>query len=292
VLTVAGTRDGVLLGTVAYMSPEQARGKPVDKRSDIWAFGCVLYEMMAGRPAFAGETVSDTIARILERDPDWIALPAKTPGSIRRLLRRCLERDPRRRLRDIGDARLDLEGTESGSSHSPPPTPPLHDRWAGIGVGTVGVLAAIAVLALRPDPVAVTPVRMSVLPPAGTTFTWRDITEHPQFALSPDGAQLAFVAAAPGEPSRIWVRSLESGSSRPLNGTEGASGPFWSADGREIAFRARATLRKIAVEEGAVQIWRKPRLTYRTARGAAPVSFSSRRGTARLFLVCRRAVEP
>jgi Tol biopolymer transport system component len=250
-LTMAGT--GVLLGTVAYMSPEQARGRPVDKRSDIWAFGCVLYEMVAGRPAFAAETVSDTLARILERTPDWMAVPTSTPDSIRHLLRRCLEKDPRRRLRDIGDARVDLEGTESDSSHPAPLSRPRRGMWLGIGVGTVGVLTAIAALALRPGPAAVKPVRMSVLPPAGTAFTWRDITEHPQFALSPDGTQLAFVAAAPGEPSRIWVRSLESGSSRPLNRTEGASGPFWSPDGREIAYRARGTLRKIAVEEGAVQ---------------------------------------
>ena len=108
-ITVDGTREGVIAGTAAYMSPEQARGKAVDKRTDIWAFGCVLYEMLTARPAFRGETVSDTIAAILEREPDWSALPAQTPPSIRRLLQRCLEKDPKRRLRDIGDARLEIE---------------------------------------------------------------------------------------------------------------------------------------------------------------------------------------
>ena len=108
-IAIDETREGVIAGTAAYMSPEQARGKAVDKRTDIWAFGCVLYEMLTARPAFRGETSSDTIAAILEREPDWSALPAQTPVSIRRLLQRCLEKDPKRRLRDIGDARLEIE---------------------------------------------------------------------------------------------------------------------------------------------------------------------------------------
>ena len=112
-VTIGGTREGMILGTAAYMSPEQARGKPVDKRTDIWAFGCVLYEMLTGRAAFARETVSDTIAAILERDPDWTALPVATPASARRLLRRCFERDPKTRLRDIGDARVELDDRAS-----------------------------------------------------------------------------------------------------------------------------------------------------------------------------------
>jgi serine/threonine protein kinase len=107
--TIDRTREGLVAGTATYMSPEQARGNPVDKRTDIWAFACVLYEMLTARPAFPGETVSDTIAAILERDADWGVLPAQTPVSIRRLLQRCLEKDPKRRLRDIGDARLEIE---------------------------------------------------------------------------------------------------------------------------------------------------------------------------------------
>jgi hypothetical protein len=108
-MAVGATQSGVILGTAAYMSPEQARGKPVDKRTDIWAFGCVLYEMLTGRIAFPGETLSDTIVAILERPPDWSAIPAATPAALSQLLRRCLEKDARKRLRDIGDARLDLE---------------------------------------------------------------------------------------------------------------------------------------------------------------------------------------
>src|SRR5262249_33758455 len=107
--------DGIVLGTAAYMSPEQARGQPVDKRTDIWAFGCVLFEGLSGRQTFSSDTISDTIAALLERDPAWDRLPAITPPAIRRLLRRCLEKDPKRRLRDIGDARLELDERQSGS---------------------------------------------------------------------------------------------------------------------------------------------------------------------------------
>ena len=113
-VTAAGTREGVILGTAAYMSPEQARGKPLDKRTDIWSFGCVLFETLTGRAVFGGETLSDTIANVLDRQPDWAALPAATPPAIRKLLRRCLDREPRERLRDIGDARAD-SATPSGS---------------------------------------------------------------------------------------------------------------------------------------------------------------------------------
>ena len=109
----AMTTPGMLLGTAAYMSPEQARGKPVDKRTDIWAFGCVLYEMLTGRSAFPGETISDTIASVLQREPEWAALPAETPAGIRRLLRRCLEKDPKNRLHDIADARIEVDDVRS-----------------------------------------------------------------------------------------------------------------------------------------------------------------------------------
>jgi serine/threonine protein kinase len=119
-LTIGDTREGVILGTAAYMSPEQARGKPIDKRTDIWAFGCVVYEMLTGRVPFAGETVSDTIGKILEREPDWSALPATTPTPIRRLLLRCFAKDPKQRLRDIGDVRLWLDETSTRVAAAPP----------------------------------------------------------------------------------------------------------------------------------------------------------------------------
>jgi serine/threonine protein kinase len=123
--TAAGTRHGTVLGTPAYMSPEQARGQAVDKRTDIWAFGCVLYEMLTGRRAFSGETTSDTIAAILAREPDWGVLPETTPAGVRRLLQRCLEKDPRYRLRDIGDAGVELEETPSASADRTAPAPGL-----------------------------------------------------------------------------------------------------------------------------------------------------------------------
>jgi serine/threonine protein kinase len=120
-ITSAGTRLGVILGTAGYMSPEQARGKPLDKRTDIWAFGCVLYEMLTGRPAFDGDEISDVLARIIEREPDFAALPATTPASVRRLLRRCLEKDRKRRLSDFGDARLEIDEAASGAAESASP---------------------------------------------------------------------------------------------------------------------------------------------------------------------------
>jgi serine/threonine protein kinase len=135
-VTIGGTREGMILGTAAYMSPEQARGKPVDKRTDIWAFGCVLYETLTGRPAFAGETISDTIAVILDREPEWQALPAATPPSVRRLLQRCLDKDAPRRLHDIGDARVELE--DALDARQAP------ERRAYLAVGIVLALVVLA----------------------------------------------------------------------------------------------------------------------------------------------------
>jgi Tol biopolymer transport system component len=255
ILTVAGTVEGVLLGTVPYMSPEQARGRLVDKRSDNWAFGCVLYEMFTGRAAFRGDTPSDTIAQILERDPDWNALPDATPPAIRRLLQRCLKKDPKQRLRDIGDAFIDLE--DAGPGAHVVASDKRHGRataqWIVVAAGVVATIAAIVTFGPLREPVSRRPVRLSVVAPPGTAFSQRDITEHPQFALSPDGSRLVFVAAAPGGRARLWVRSLESGTAQPLAGSDDASGPFWSPDGREIAFQARGKLKKIAVDGGATQ---------------------------------------
>jgi Tol biopolymer transport system component/tRNA A-37 threonylcarbamoyl transferase component Bud32 len=254
-LSLAATRAGVILGTAAYMSPEQARGQAVDKRADIWAFGCVLYEMLTGQVVFPGKTIPDTIAAVLERDPNWTALPAATLPSIRRLLERCLEKDPKRRLRDIGDARIELEDVRAGASLEVPSPQRRRSRatWIGVTTGLVVACIAIAALALRRQPVNLRPVRLSVVAPQGTTFTKRDITEHPQFALSPDGSRLAFVAAAPGERSRIWVRSLESGAAQPLADTEDGSGPFWAPDGQSLAFLARGKLKKLSLGGAAPQ---------------------------------------
>ena len=147
-ITIEGTREGLVMGTAAYMSPEQARGQTVDKRTDIWAFGCVLYEMLTGRPAFAGETVSDTIAAVLEREPDWSALPAATPASIHRLLRRCLRKDVKRRLRDISDAQIEIEDAVSGTTTVEPSRNDATRRrdwvpWSVAGALAVALLAVV-----------------------------------------------------------------------------------------------------------------------------------------------------
>jgi serine/threonine protein kinase/Tol biopolymer transport system component len=246
-VTVAGTRDGVILGTAAYMSPEQARGYAVDKRADIWAFGCVLYEMLTGGAVFRGETISDTIAMILERAPDWSALPAATPSSVRHLLRRCLDKDPKQRLRDIGDARIELSESGTARQDSPPASSKRRVGWL-VAAAVAGLIAGAIGAANLGEPVSPRPRRLSILAPAGTTFTPRDITGHPQFAISPDGESLAFVAAQRGERPLLWVRSLESAAARPLAGTEEATGPFWGPDSRNLAFFARSKLKRVSVD--------------------------------------------
>ena len=249
-----GTREGVLLGTAAYMSPEQARGRVVDKRTDIWAFGCVLYEMLAGRPAFGGDTLSDTIAAIISREPEWTALPTTVTPAVKHLIERCLQKDPKRRLRDIGDARVELETTAADPSAPVSVTSPRGGiLWAGVGAAVAALAIGGAWLASRQPAERARPVRLSVVAPPGTTFTMRDITEHPQFALSPLGDRLAMVAAAPGERHRIWVRSLESGGVQPVAGTEGAYGPFWSPDGRSLAFYAAGKLKTVSLDGAAPQ---------------------------------------
>jgi eukaryotic-like serine/threonine-protein kinase len=260
--TVEGTREGVILGTVAYMSPEQARGKPLDKRTDIWAFGCVVYELLAGREVFGRrESSSEIVAAILEREPDWRALPEATPQIVRRLLRRCLEKDPRQRLHDIGDARLDLE--EALSTHgTDSPTadivvaghPPIwKTRMAQVGLlglAALGLAAAISVAMLyftgrlsgSGEPVE---TRFQVLPPPGATFDG-------SHALSPDGRWLVFVASSQGQ-ALLWLRPRDSVVAQPLNGTSGARSPFWSPDSRAIAFFAAGKLRTITVPDGIPQ---------------------------------------
>jgi Tol biopolymer transport system component len=251
-----GTREGVLLGTAAYMSPEQARGRIVDKRTDIWAFGCVLYEMLAGRPAFGGDSLSDTIAALISRDPEWNALPETTTPAVRRLMERCLQKDPKRRLRDIGDARVELENPhaeDAASRTSLAASPRRGIAWAAAGA----VLAALAIggawLALREPPAGVRPVRLSVVAPPGTTFALRDITEHLQFQLSPQGDRLALLAAARGERQKIWIRSFETGVAQPVAGTDGANGIFWSPDGRSLGFQAEGKLKTVSLEGSATR---------------------------------------
>jgi eukaryotic-like serine/threonine-protein kinase len=252
----AMTGIGTILGTAAYMSPEQALGKPVDRRADIWAFGCVLYEMLTGMMAFRGEVVTETLAAVIRADPDWSLLPAATAQHIRVLLQRCLQKNPRQRLQAIGDARIALEEVLSGTSESPPPRPP---RWRfGLASGVAGALiaataAGVFVWNLKPRPAASAGVhRFSINLPAGQRLAGMP---RPVLALSADGTQLAYVATAQGEEARqIYLWSMERGEARPIPGTTGATDPFFSPDGQWLAFHTETNaLVKIPVRGGVAQ---------------------------------------
>ena len=245
-ITVGATRQGMLLGTAAYMSPEQARGQAVDKRTDIWAFGCVPYELLTGRTAFAGETISDTIAAVLGRGPDWQMLPETTPASVRRLLQRCLEKNPKRRLHDIADARIELEDTLAGGGvEAMEGEAPRSWTRLAVAVLAIGALAVPTALYFRravPEPVV---TRLDVVtPPTSDALS---------FALSPDARQLAFVAN--GERgSQLWLRPLDQVTAQPLVGTDGASFPFWAPDGHAVGFFADGKLKRSDLTGGAVQV--------------------------------------
>jgi Tol biopolymer transport system component len=237
----AKTAGGVILGTPAYMSPEQARGGAVDKRTDVWAFGCVLFEMLAGRAPFAGETPADTIAAVLDREPDWTRLPPPTPGGVHRLLRRCLQKDPKRRLRDIGDARLDLE--ESAPAMQPPRRQLRGRAWLAVA----GALALAAVLApLRRPAGAPERVQFTLDAPEGHTILGVPVP-------SPDGRHLLFVARSSSRDTALWIRAVGETTAQPLAGTEGAMSPLWSPDGRFVAFRVDDVLKRAPIAGGPVQ---------------------------------------
>ena len=249
-ITNGGTQGGLILGTPAYMSPEQVRGKPVDKRTDIWAFGCVLYEMLTGHAAFTRETLSDTIAAVLEREPDWRPLAQQTPWTIRRLLRRCLQKDRRLRLHDIADVRLELQEPSSSPEDDLPAarSVPRRREWLAWASAAVGVLVAIAAIAWAWRVERSTPVA----PEMRLEITTPPTTDPVSFEISPDGRQVVFVATFEGRP-RLWLRRLDAGSSRALPGTDYAAFPFWSPDGRAIGFFANQRLRRIDLDGNRVQ---------------------------------------
>lgn len=251
-----GTEEGRILGTPAYMSPEQARGKPVDKRTDIWAFGCVLYELLTARQAFPGETASDTIASVLEREPDWQALPAATPAKIRDLLQRCLRKDSQHRLRDIGDARIEIEEALAAPAAKERSAPGngVGARWKGVLLWGVPVLLLAAVTsvaiwnrkssALR----ASAPVsRIAIALPPGQPLVGLEMDTS--VALSPDGTHLAY-AARESNTQQLYLRSLEGLEAKPIPGTEGATSPFFSPDGKWLGFFAGGKLKKVSVSGG------------------------------------------
>jgi len=249
--TISATRAGVILGTAAYMSPEQARGATVDKRSDIWAFGVVLYEMLTRRHLFCGETVSDTLAGVLKTDPDWNALPAETPPAIRKLLRRCLERDRKRRLPDIGVALMEIDEARA-EPESPAKTaaPKPVSRLLPWIAAALLALALPASWLLRPKPEE-RMLQFEVSAPPNHTF---GTLNYSRFAISPDGSKVAFIAYSADGKRSLWVRPLDASEAIRLPGTEGALSPFWDPTGRWIAFSANGKLQKIEVRGGQPQV--------------------------------------
>ena len=238
------TEAGVLLGTAGYMSPEQAKGKPVDRRADIWAFGVVLFEMLTGQRLFAGETASETLAFVMTKEPSFEALPSGTPASVHELLRRCLTKDPRMRLQAIGEARVVLSEPVEEAREAPRARRPTFLPWV-----VAATCAAVAIVALWPRARTLeAPVRLNAELGAGLSLDWSEGTGA---VLSPDGSTLAFVARESGsESSKLFVRPLEQPHATPLAGTDGADGPFFSPDGEWIGFFVGDSLRKIQVGGG------------------------------------------
>jgi serine/threonine-protein kinase len=238
-LTVAATRSGVILGTAAYMSPEQAAGKPVDKRADIWSFGVMVWEMLVGHHLFSGETISHTLADVLRADIDFGKLPSVTPPAIREILQRCLDRDTKSRLRDIGEARVAIQkylaNPAAGATRSDGATAPTARRRSVVAAWSVAALsaalaAAVALAHFRERPPEAEPVRFQLLPPGPGNFI-NSVT------LSPDGRRFAFEFPGPDGRPMLWMRSMDSLEAHPVSGSEGAvAGPIWSPDNRFVVF--------------------------------------------------------
>ncbi|HTM32084.1 MAG TPA: protein kinase [Vicinamibacterales bacterium] len=255
------TGAGVILGTAAYMSPEQARGKVAGKRADIWAFGCVLYELLAGRRVFEADEVADVLARVLTLQPDWSLLPPTVPAGIQRLLSRCLEKDPKRRLADIADARLEIDdalaeqnGKDTRVAAGAPRAVGSSGRtkaaWAVAALFAASALG-LGIAMMRRPVVAEAPVYRSTILVNETLS--RRAPSH-RFRLSPDGRQLAYIAADASGRTMLWVRPLDSLAGQPLAGTDDANAPFWSPDSRFVAFFADAKLKRIDAAGGPVTV--------------------------------------
>jgi len=250
-LTREGTQVGVILGTAAYMSPEQAKGKGVDRRSDVWAFGVVLYEMLTGRKAFDGDHASLIMAEVLKSEPDWTYLPESTQWGIRRALRRALAKDAKRRYRSVGDAVLDIQSDDGHEPRQRGTSPSAVRRsWPAVALSAMAVAAVVAIVfgALGGDEPRST-TRLSISLPEEQELV---VTSYnPPIALSPDGTLLAYVAAADGGEARIYLRPLDEFEAAPLTGTDGAESVFFSPDGDWIGFFAEGGLRKVPVAGGA-----------------------------------------
>ncbi len=242
-LSIYATQAGLIIGTAAYMAPEQARGKPVDRRVDIWAFGIVLFEMLAGRRPFDGDETSDALASILKSEPAWQLLPIETPAVIHGLLRRCLQKDRHQRLQHMGDARLDLEDAQRAMPAGATAAPvrlARRERLLWAAALTLASLATAATVWRTPDAAEMPEMRVEITTPE--TSTW-------QHAISPDGRAMAFAAAGP-RGRQLWLRSFDATAPRALPGTEGAEYPFWSPDQRSIGFFTRNLLKRVEVDGG------------------------------------------
>jgi Tol biopolymer transport system component len=234
---------GAILGTAAYMAPEQAKGEDLDRTADVWAFGCVLYEMLTGRPAFDGKTAAEILANVLKMDPDWQLLPAATPLMVQRVLHRCLEKDQRQRLKCMGDVRLDIADAATLAA------PPAGKRstgsqrrekiaWIAFALAGLAGIVMLWVMQIKPRE-----LRVDVATPPDT--------DPVTMAVSPDGLKIVFVAGF--SPRLLWLRSLESGVAKPLAGTDNPSFPFWSPDNRSVGFFAAGKLMRVDVDSGLVK---------------------------------------
>ncbi len=276
-LTMGSTKAGVILGTAAYMSPEQAKGKSADRRADIWSFGVVLYEMLTGQQAFGGETVSDSLASVIKDAPDFTKLPAQTPQRIRELLNRCLQKDPKQRVQAIGDARITLDeaiqDAKSGSSFSNATTTPASSianaqthssqtqyaqaptnsttrllPWLLVAVLALGLIAAVMTLLHSPRSTDARAVELSLALPPGRSL---DTSNGPSFAISPDGSRIAFVTMGPAAGSGdLYIRDLDKPEPTLLEGAGPAAAPFFSPDGQWIAYFGEGRLKKISIRGG------------------------------------------
>ena len=281
-LTARATQMGMIIGTAAYMAPEQARGRAVDRRADIWAFGVVLFEMLTGRRAFdpstssgspratsrGEDTVQDVLAAVLREDPNWASLPGDLPAPLHRLLRRCMDKDPKRRLSAIGDARLELDEQEQSTFAAPATAsvtkPSLVSRIWPVLAGIAATLAVVAFAwpstASAPKPGGL--ARLAILPPPGEEL----YPDSAGVAISPDGTMVAFIVGSVTQTeTELWVRSLDSTSARRLDDAKGALLPFWSPDGRRIGFFTESKLKTIAATGGRAEIL----ATAPNARGAS-----------------------
>jgi serine/threonine-protein kinase len=256
-LSQAATMQGVILGTAAYMSPEQARGKAVDKRTDLWAFGCVLYELLTAKPAFHGEDITEILAAVVKSEPDWSCLPGTTPAPIRLLLRRCLQKDKTLRLRDAGDARIEIhEALAAPPSAVAATAAPVTRGWrkriawpavAGL-LAVIGIGFAIGFVLRAPKPPhPMQTVRLSAEIGVDASL---DTSLGTSALLSPDGTRLALVAIGTDQKRRIYVRSLDALQAIALSGTENSRDPFFSPDSQWIGFFADGKLKKISVQGG------------------------------------------